>query len=93
MNGMGVGDEIVAWARVLAQAAVRAGAGPGALAGPLSAGLLLPEPSRADAVGVLAVVWAADCAALSAPAPVGAPPAGTGPRSVLASGVWASRGR
>lgn len=87
MNGMGVGDEMVAWVPMLVQTAVRACAGPGALTGPLSAGLLLPEPGRADAVGVLAVVRPDGSGNRSGPQtarrcpprrPVGAPPAGTG---------------
>jgi hypothetical protein len=72
VDGMGHDPDIVRLAPMLAETAVRVGAVRGALAGLLSAGLLLADPGRPDAVGVLAVtrpgggaelVWAGDCRA------------------------------
>ncbi|MFJ6616690.1 SpoIIE family protein phosphatase [Kitasatospora sp. NPDC091335] len=73
VDGMGHADDIVRLAPMLAETAARVGAGRGALAGLLSAGLLLADPGHPDAVGVLAVtradgsgaelVWAGDCRA------------------------------
>ncbi len=71
VDGMGHDPEIVRLAPMLAETAARVGAGRGALAGLLSAGLLTADPGP-DAVGVLAVVredggaglvWAGDCRA------------------------------
>lgn len=71
VDGMGHDPDVVRLAPMLAETAVRVGAVRGALAGLLSAGLLLADPGRPDAVGVLAVtrpggadlVWAGDCRA------------------------------
>ncbi|MFJ6214989.1 PP2C family protein-serine/threonine phosphatase [Streptomyces sp. NPDC092296] len=72
IDGMGHTPEIVRLAPMLAETAVRVGAVRGALAGLLSAGLLLADPGHPDAVGVLVVtredggaelVWAGDCRA------------------------------
>ncbi|MFD7590867.1 SpoIIE family protein phosphatase [Kitasatospora sp. NPDC059811] len=69
VDGMGHGADIVRLAPMLAETAARVGAVRGALAGLLSAGLLVNDPGP-DAVGVLAVtradgsaelVWAGDC--------------------------------
>ncbi|MFE2346504.1 PP2C family protein-serine/threonine phosphatase [Kitasatospora cineracea] len=71
VDGMGHGEDIVRLAPMLAETAVRVGAVNGALAGLLSAGLLVRDPGP-DGVGVLAVgredgsaelVWAGDCRA------------------------------
>lgn len=71
VDGMGHDPDVVRLAPMLAETAVRVGVVRGALAGLLSAGLLLADPGRPDAVGVLAVtrpggadlVWAGDCRA------------------------------
>ncbi|MGF1427101.1 PP2C family protein-serine/threonine phosphatase [Kitasatospora sp. LaBMicrA B282] len=71
VDGMGHDPDIVRLAPMLAETAARVGAVRGALAGLLSAGLLVHDPGP-DAVGVLAVtredgsaelVWAGDCRA------------------------------
>ncbi|MFF2612706.1 PP2C family protein-serine/threonine phosphatase [Kitasatospora sp. NPDC058046] len=71
VDGMGHDPGIVRLAPMLAETAARVGAGRGALAGLLSAGLLAADPGP-DGVGVLAVlredgsaelVWAGDCRA------------------------------
>ncbi|MYR64416.1 hypothetical protein GTY54_52135 [Streptomyces sp. SID625] len=72
VDGMGHDADIVRLAPMLAETAARVGAVRGALAGLLSAGLLVADPGPA-AVGVLAVtredgqgielVWAGDCRA------------------------------
>ena len=71
VDGMGHNEDIVRLAPMLAETAARVGAVRGALAGLLSAGLLVNDPGP-DAVGVLAVtrldgsaelVWAGDCRA------------------------------
>ncbi|MEV7865296.1 SpoIIE family protein phosphatase [Streptomyces sp. NPDC088124] len=71
VDGMGHDADIVRLAPMLAETAARVGAGRGALAGLLSAGLLVHDPGP-DAVGVLAVtredggteiVWVGDCRA------------------------------
>ncbi|MEU1506414.1 hypothetical protein [Kitasatospora sp. NPDC005748] len=72
VDGMGHDPDIVRLAPMLAETAARVGAGRGALAGLLSAGLLVADPGP-DAVGVLSVirkdgsgaevVWAGDCRA------------------------------
>lgn len=71
VDGMGHADDIVRLAPMLAETAARVGAGRGALAGLLSAGLLVADPGP-DGVGVLTVlredgsaelVWAGDCRA------------------------------
>ncbi|MFI2612038.1 hypothetical protein [Kitasatospora sp. NPDC018619] len=71
VDGMGHDPDIVRLAPMLAETAARVGAGRGALAGLLSAGLLVADPGP-DGVGVLAVlrddgsaelVWAGDCRA------------------------------
>ncbi|WP_371792881.1 SpoIIE family protein phosphatase [Streptomyces sp. NBC_01471] len=71
VDGMGHDADIVRLAPMLAETAARVGAVRGALAGLLSAGLVVTDPGP-DAVGVLAVtredgraelVWAGDCRA------------------------------
>jgi len=71
IDGMGHDADIVRLAPMLAETAARVGAARGALAGLLSAGLLVHDPGP-NAVGVLAVtredtgievVWAGDCRA------------------------------
>ncbi|MFJ5070266.1 hypothetical protein ACIQC7_28035 [Kitasatospora sp. NPDC088556] len=71
VDGMGHDPEIVRLAPMLAETAARVGAGRGALAGLLSAGLLVSDRGP-DGVGVLAVTrpdggaevcWAGDCRA------------------------------
>ncbi|MFJ7279574.1 hypothetical protein [Kitasatospora sp. NPDC098663] len=73
VDGIGHSEDIVRLAPMLAETAARVGAVRGALAGLLSAGLLVNDPGP-DAVGVLAVtrldgsaelVWAGDCRAYS----------------------------
>ncbi|MFE0133276.1 hypothetical protein ACFWY6_17155 [Streptomyces sp. NPDC059037] len=72
VDGMGHGAEIVRLAPMLAETTARVGAARGAMAGILSAGLLLADPGEPDAVGVCAVslptggaevAWAGDSAA------------------------------
>lgn len=72
VDGMGHGAEIARLAPMLAETAARVGAVRGALAGVLSAGLLVADPGGPDAVGVCAVAlpagggevaWAGDSAA------------------------------